>query len=334
MSRYSQHARNLYYSYPRRIEKGARDCVVIKLGEKKWRVIPTLNYYKINKPEKGRYFNHPRPEGWIVEAKKFPPDTSDFGKVCFPGDERVSKRELKCSCPDATATDIGTGRNWTHTRAGLFYPCKHIVAVLISENIEFIEDTLKNYNNDRRNQCGDPPSPPDTVGRVFKWRESIGRRDYISTSRYETFFAKQYDITSAFSLNVWGELLYSFSFNNGGDKYRFIPSFDIPSYTRAGNVVAYSDFGGGAIHTITSGNNNLNYASYLLPTPKLFPGNYLRSQFDALVDQELNAANVISEGIEGDAAWQEFYGNKFIGFPDEIINDYVIVDRMVFIPLS
>jgi hypothetical protein len=81
MSRYSQNARNLYYSYPRRIEKGISDHTVTRIGDKKWRVLPILS----RTPRS-------RSEGWIVEAKKFPPDTSDFGKICYPGKDRVQKQ--------------------------------------------------------------------------------------------------------------------------------------------------------------------------------------------------------------------------------------------------
>ncbi len=141
MSRYSQNARNLYYSYPRRIEKGISDHTVVRIGDKKWRVLPILS----RTPRS-------RSQGWIVEAKKFPPDTSDFGKICYPGKDRVQEREIKCTCPDATATE-DYGRNWTFSRAGLFYPCKHIIAVLIKEKIDFIDDTLANYNKDRNDDC-------------------------------------------------------------------------------------------------------------------------------------------------------------------------------------
>lgn len=164
MSRYTQHARNLYYSYPRRIEKGIFDHTVVKIGDKKWRVLPILS----RTPRS-------RSQGWIVEAKKFPPDTSDFGKICYPGKDRVQPREIKCTCPDATATE-DYGRDWTFSRAGLFYPCKHIIAVLIKEKVDFIEDTLANYNKDRNDDCsggfvcppgafcggvGDPPNYGD-----------------------------------------------------------------------------------------------------------------------------------------------------------------------------
>jgi hypothetical protein len=145
MSRYSQNARNLYYSYPRRIEKGISDHVVTRIGDKKWRVLPILS----RTPRS-------RSEGWIVEAKKFPPDTSDFGKICYPGKDRVQNREIKCTCPDATATE-DYGRDWTFSRAGLFYPCKHIIAVLIKEKVDFIEDTLANYNKDRNDDCSACP---------------------------------------------------------------------------------------------------------------------------------------------------------------------------------
>jgi hypothetical protein len=147
MSRYSQHARNLYYSYLRRIEKGISDYTVVKIGDKKWRVLPILS----RTPRS-------RSQGWIVEAKKFPPDTSDFGKICYPGKDRVQPREIKCACSDATATE-DYGRDWTFSRAGLFYPCKHIIAVLIKEKVDFIEDTLANYNKDRNDDCsrGCPP---------------------------------------------------------------------------------------------------------------------------------------------------------------------------------
>lgn len=141
MSRYSQHARNLYYSYPRRIEKGISDHTVVKIGDKKWRVLPILS----RTPRS-------RSQGWIVEAKKFPPDTSDFGKICYPGKDRVQPREIKCTCPDATAIE-DYGRDWTFSRAGLFYPCKHIIAVLVKEKVDFIEDTLANYNKDRNDDC-------------------------------------------------------------------------------------------------------------------------------------------------------------------------------------
>ena len=141
MSRYSQNARNLYYSYPLRIEKVISDHVVTRIGDKKWRVLPILS----RTPRS-------RSEGWIVEAKKFPPDTSDFGKICYPGKDRVQPREIKCTCPDATATE-DYGRDWTFSRAGLFYPCKHIIAVLIKEKVDFIEDTLANYNKDRNDDC-------------------------------------------------------------------------------------------------------------------------------------------------------------------------------------
>lgn len=164
MSRYSQNARNLYYSYPRRIEKGIFDHTVVKIGDKKWRVLPILS-----RTPRSRF------QGWIVEAKKFPPDTSDFGKICYPGKDRVQPREIKCTCPDATATE-DYGRDWTFSRAGLFYPCKHIIAVLIKEKVDFIEDTLANYNKDRNDDCsggfvcppgafcggvGDPPNYGD-----------------------------------------------------------------------------------------------------------------------------------------------------------------------------
>lgn len=164
MSRYSQNARNLYYSYPRRIEKGIFDHTVVKIGDKKWRVLPILSLTPRS-----------RSQGWIVEAKKFPPDTSDFGKICYPGKDRVQPREIKCTCPDATATE-DYGRDWTFSRAGLFYPCKHIIAVLIKEKVDFIEDTLANYNKDRNDDCsggfvcppgafcggvGDPPNYGD-----------------------------------------------------------------------------------------------------------------------------------------------------------------------------
>lgn len=164
MSRYSQNARNLYYSYPRRIEKGIFDHTVVKIGDKKWRVLPVLS-----RTPRSRF------QGWIVEAKKFPPDTSDFGKICYPGKDRVQPREIKCTCPDATATE-DYGRDWTFSRAGLFYPCKHIIAVLIKEKVDFIEDTLANYNKDRNDDCsggfvcppgafcggvGDPPNYGD-----------------------------------------------------------------------------------------------------------------------------------------------------------------------------
>ena len=148
MSRYSQNARNLYYSYPRRIEKGISDHVVTRIGDKKWRVLPILS----RTPRS-------RSEGWIVEAKKFPPDTSDFGKICYPGKDRVQKREIKCTCPDATATE-DYGRDWTFSRAGLFYPCKHIIAVLIKEEVDFVEDTLANYNKDRNDDCSGFICPP------------------------------------------------------------------------------------------------------------------------------------------------------------------------------
>ena len=141
MSRYSQNARNLYYSYPRRIEKGISDHTVVKIGDKKWRVLPILS----RTPRS-------RSQGWIVEAKKFPPDTSDFGKICYPGKDRVQPREIKCTCPDATAIE-DYGRDWTFSRAGLFYPCKHIIAVLVKEKVDFIEDTLANYNKDRNDDC-------------------------------------------------------------------------------------------------------------------------------------------------------------------------------------
>lgn len=149
MSRYSQNARNLYYSYPRRIEKGIFDHTVVKIGDKKWRVLPVLS-----RTPRSRF------QGWIVEAKKFPPDTSDFGKICYPGKDRVQPREIKCTCPDATATE-DYGRDWTFSRAGLFYPCKHIIAVLIKEKVDFIEDTLANYNKDRNDDCsGGVVCPP------------------------------------------------------------------------------------------------------------------------------------------------------------------------------
>lgn len=149
MSRYSQNARNLYYSYPRRIEKGISDHTVVRIGDKKWRVLPILSRTPYS-----------RSQGWIVEAKKFPPDTSDFGKICYPGKDRVQEREIKCTCPDATATE-DHGRDWTFSRAGLFYPCKHIIAVLIKEKVDFIEDTLANYNKDRNDDCSDSfPCPP------------------------------------------------------------------------------------------------------------------------------------------------------------------------------
>jgi hypothetical protein len=141
MSRYSQYARNLYYSYLRRIEKGISDHTVVRIGDKKWRVLPILSRTPYS-----------RFQGWVVEAKKFPPDTSDFGKICYPGKDRVQPREIKCSCPDATATE-DYGRDWTFSRAGLFYPCKHIIAVLIKEKVDFIENTLANYNKDRNDDC-------------------------------------------------------------------------------------------------------------------------------------------------------------------------------------
>jgi hypothetical protein len=141
MSRYSQHARNLYYSYLRRIEKGISDHTVVRIGDKKWRVLPILSRTLRS-----------RSQGWIVEAKKFPPDTSDFGKICYPGKDRVQPREIKCTCPDATAIE-DYGRDWTFSRAGLFYPCKHIIAVLIKEKVDFIENTLANYNKDRNDDC-------------------------------------------------------------------------------------------------------------------------------------------------------------------------------------
>ena len=132
VSRYSQNARNLYYSYPRRIEKGISDYTVTRIGDKKWRVLPILS-------------RTPRscPQGWIVEAKKFPPDISDFRIMCYPGEDIVQSRQIKCTCPDATASE-DYGRNWSFSRAGLFYPCKHIIAVLIKENVDFIDDILAN----------------------------------------------------------------------------------------------------------------------------------------------------------------------------------------------
>ena len=148
MSRYTQNARNLYYSYLRRLQKGISDHAVTRIGDKKWRVLPILS----RTPRS-------RSEGWIVEAKKFPPDTSDFGKICYPGKDRVQKREIKCPCSDATATE-DYGRDWTFSRAGLFYPCKHIIAVLIKEKIDFIDDTLANYNKDRNDDCSRLICPP------------------------------------------------------------------------------------------------------------------------------------------------------------------------------
>lgn len=158
MSRYSQQARNLYTSYSRRIEKGISDHTVTRIGDKKWRVLPILS----RTPRS-------RPQGWIVESKTFPPSTQDFGRICYPGKDRVQEREIKCTCPDATATEE-YGRDWTFSRAGLFYPCKHIIAVLVKEKVDFIEDTLANYNKDRNDDCficppgafcggvGDPPN--------------------------------------------------------------------------------------------------------------------------------------------------------------------------------
>ena len=132
VSRYSQNARNLYYSYLRRIEKGISDHTVTRIGDKKWRVLPILS----RTPRS-------RPQGWIVEAKKFPPDISDFRIICYPGEDIVQSRQIKCTCPDATASE-DYGRNWAFSKAGLFYPCKHIIAVLLKENVDFIDDILAN----------------------------------------------------------------------------------------------------------------------------------------------------------------------------------------------
>jgi hypothetical protein len=245
MSRYSQHASNLYYSYLRRIEKGISDHTVVKIGDKKWRVLPILS----RTPRS-------RSQGWIVEAKKFPPDTSDFGKICYPGKDRVQPREIKCPCSDATATE-DYGRDWTFSRAGLFYPCKHIIAVLIKEKVDFIEDTLANYNKDRNDDCspgcppgafcgevGDPPNygdfPPCTRLKISF--NTVSRQSYTDLIITLTHTAYVYAPIESISVSPFGPVVtraYGQQYYLG---YNFCNNSFDNSDTHSGGVILSSTY--------------------------------------------------------------------------------------------
>lgn len=221
MNRYSKEALIKYTSYLRRIDKGIKYHYAIKIGEKKWRVMPNGAYEGSN------------PKGWIVTATKFPPSTEDFGKVCVPPAERVQAREIKCTCPDATA--IEEGRKWVGTNAGLFYPCKHIIAVLVLEKIDFLKPTIDNYKKSVKDNCGivfDPPSPPGTTGNIFIWVESHAMRIFPSPYFYfaQPTIPRINDLVNSFGArtmiisnivpNIYNGIEFDYLYTSGGASYK------------------------------------------------------------------------------------------------------------------